>query len=117
MGNTIDTRTSAGTNYTATTARVRLTPTASELMAERLNCLPVWARAPKSGLCPYTQLSRSDLYARAASGEIRTASLRKPGQTKGVRLFHVPSILAMIERHATGPVVESTQHSGKEVTQ
>lgn len=90
-------------NQTTATSIRGLAPTADQLTAERIHGYPIWVRPPKSGTCHWTGLSRSALYALATQGLIRTASIRKSGQTKGTRLFHVPSVLALIEEHATGP--------------
>jgi len=60
--------------------------------------LPPWIRSPKSGHEHYTGFSRAKLYALAAEGKIRSVSIRDPGAIKGTRLFHLPSILAFIEK-------------------
>jgi hypothetical protein len=73
-------------------------PPAVELLAERNGGQPIWVRAPRGGgPCPWSGLSRSTLYALASEGRIRTASIRAPGSLRGVRLFHLPSIMALIE--------------------
>jgi hypothetical protein len=46
----------------------------------------------------YSGCSRAKLYEWAAKGFIRSVSIREPGRIKGVRLFHLASILAFIER-------------------
>ena len=69
------------------------------LLAEMDRGLPVWVRAPVSGPEHYTGFSRSKLYELAASGAIRSTSIREPGQLKGTRLFHLASILAFIEKN------------------
>lgn len=70
----------------------------AELLSERQNTLPVWIRAPKSGVEYYTGLSRAKLYEWKAKGYIRSVSIREPGQIKGTRLFHLASIFAAIEK-------------------
>lgn len=45
----------------------------------------------------HTGLSRSHLYLLANEGKIQTVSLRKPGSTRGKRLWHLPSILAYLK--------------------
>lgn len=75
----------------------KLSPSASELMAERNGVLPVWVRAPKIGTERFSGLSRAKLYELAGERKIKTASLRKPGQLRGCRLFHLDSILKFIE--------------------
>lgn len=77
----------------------RRAPTrAAELASERDGNLPVWVRAPKRGHEFYSGCSRPKLYEWAAKGYIRSISIREPGQVKGVRLFHLASILAFIEK-------------------
>ena len=77
--------------------------TSNQTISERVFTYPIWVRPPKGGLCPYTCLSRAALYGYAEKGLIRTAKLRLEGKQKGTRFFHVPSILALIDKHATGP--------------
>ncbi|HKW28237.1 MAG TPA: hypothetical protein VJT54_02810 [Verrucomicrobiae bacterium] len=75
---------------------------AAQLAAERDGHLPVWIRAPKHGHEFYSGCSRAKLYEWAGKGFIRSVSIRELGQIKGVRLFHLASILAFIERCETG---------------
>ncbi|TAL05859.1 MAG: hypothetical protein EPO07_02885 [Verrucomicrobia bacterium] len=78
----------------------RLTNVARDLpaqMAEREGVLPVWVRAPKRGHEFYSGCSRPKLYEWAGKNYIRSVSIREPGRIKGVRLFHLASILAFIE--------------------
>ena len=60
--------------------------------------LPVWVRAPKRGHEFYSGCTRPKLYEWAGKNLIRSVSIREPGKIKGVRLFHLASILAFIER-------------------
>jgi hypothetical protein len=71
---------------------------AAQLASERDGNLPVWVRAPKRGHEFYSGCSRPKLYEWAVKGFIRSVSIREPGRIKGVRLFHLASILAFIER-------------------
>jgi hypothetical protein len=71
---------------------------ATQFASERDGNLPVWVRAPKCGHEFYTGCSRPKLYEWAAKGFIRSVSIREPGRVKGVRLFHLASIFAFIER-------------------
>ncbi|MGA3144203.1 MAG: hypothetical protein ABSF10_14445 [Verrucomicrobiota bacterium] len=71
---------------------------AAQFMADRDGGLPVWVRAPKRGHEFYSGCSRAKLYEWAAKGFIRSVSIREPGRIKGVRLFHLASILAFIEQ-------------------
>jgi len=75
-----------------------LRPSSAVFMAERDHDLPVWVRAPKRGHEFYSGCSRPKLYDWAGKGFIRSVSIREPGRIKGVRLFHLASILAFIER-------------------
>jgi hypothetical protein len=76
----------------------RENPRAAQLVAERDGNLPVWVRAPKYGHEFFSGCSRAKLYEWAAKGFIRSVSIREPGRIKGVRLFHLASILSFIER-------------------
>jgi hypothetical protein len=57
-----------------------------------------WIRIPSKGYCPNTGLSRSHLFALIAEGEIKSRSLKKPGNTRGPRLVWLPSVFEYIER-------------------
>ncbi len=71
--------------------------TRQEIITEKSNSgLPVWIRPPKSGTEFYSGLSRAKLYELATDGLIQSRSLRKAGQLKGTRLFHLQSILDFI---------------------
>ena len=74
---------------------------AAQFVCDREGNLPVWVRAPKFGHEFYSGCSRPKLYDWAAKGFIRSVSIREPGRIKGVRLFHLASILAFIERCET----------------
>jgi hypothetical protein len=76
----------------------RLSPKAGELLTERTNGLPIWIRSPKVGTEFYSGFSRAKLYEAATSGNIRSVSIRAPGQVKGTRLFHLQSILDFIAK-------------------
>jgi hypothetical protein len=78
-----------------------LAPSAAQIMADRDGSLPVWVRAPKRGHEFYSGCTRPKLYEWAGKGFIRSVSIREPGKIKGVRLFHLASILAFIERCET----------------
>jgi hypothetical protein len=71
---------------------------AAQLVSERDRNLPVWVRAPKFGHEFYSGCTRPKLYEWAAKGFIRSVSIREPGRVKGVRLFHLASIFAFVER-------------------
>ncbi|MEY4387966.1 MAG: hypothetical protein RLY20_3249 [Verrucomicrobiota bacterium] len=83
------------------TQKSRLACAAEELrsqMSERDGALPVWVRAPKRGHEFFSGCSRPKLYEWAGKNFIRSVSIREPGRIKGVRLFHLASILAFIEQ-------------------
>jgi hypothetical protein len=71
---------------------------AAEIASDREGNLPVWVRAPKHGHEFYSGCTRPKLYEWAAKGFIRSVSIREPGRIRGVRLFHLASILGFIER-------------------
>ena len=71
---------------------------AAQFISDREGNLPVWVRAPKHGHEFYSGCTRPKLYEWAAKGFIRSVSIREPGRIRGVRLFHLASILAFIER-------------------
>jgi hypothetical protein len=60
--------------------------------------LPVWIRAPKSGVEFYSGQSRAKLYDWAAKGYIRSVGIRERGVSRGIRVFHLGSILDFIAR-------------------
>lgn len=83
-------------------------PRAAQLAAERDGNLPVWVRAPKYGHEFFSGCSRAKLYEWAGKGFIRSVSIREPGRIKGVRLFHLASILSFIERCEVAALVPET---------
>jgi len=78
--------------------RRKLSPQVAEMVAEKDGLLPVWIRSPKSGPEHYSGFTRSKLYQLATEGHIRSVSIREPGKVKGVRLFHLVSVLDYIAR-------------------
>ena len=58
----------------------------------------VWDRLPSRG--KYNGASRAYWYQQINAGTIRSASIKKPGQQRGMRLVWRPSVLAFIERYA-----------------
>ncbi len=78
-----------------------LAPSAAQIMADRDDSMPVWVRAPKRGHEFYSGCTRPKLYEWAGKGLIRSVSIREPGKIKGVRLFHLGSILLFIEAFET----------------
>lgn len=89
-------------------SKTRLAPQARELLNDQHNGRPVWIRCPKQGVDFYSGFSRARLYQGAADGDFRSVSIRKPGQTKGTRLFHLQSVLDYIEKCEQTAVKEGT---------
>ena len=87
-----------GSESTARQTNTRPIPEkARELLNTQQNGKPEWIRAPRGGGVEfYTGFSRARLYQGAKDKEFRSVSIRKPGQTKGCRLFHLQSILDFI---------------------
>ena len=67
------------------------------LAAQELLNNPEWARLPKSGQ-RLLGFSRSTIYVFATEGSIVTRSLKRPGQKRGMRFVHLPSLAALIEQ-------------------
>ena len=82
----------------ASPARKRAEACVAELLADRESNQPIWIRSPKSGPEHFTGFSRAKLYEGAGKGFWRSVSIRQPGQTRGTRLFNLPSILSFIEK-------------------
>lgn len=59
--------------------------------------VPVWVRAPSHGPEFFSGFSRAKLYQLAAEGRIKTKSIHDPGKERGTRLFHLGSILELID--------------------
>ena len=81
---------------------------AARIASERDGDLPVWVRAPKRGHEFYSGCSRPKLHEWAAKSFIRSVSMREPGRVKGVRLFHLASILAFIEQYEANAFTRET---------
>lgn len=101
---------SANTSASALHRTTRLSAKLEELLSDHSGPLPVWIRAPKKGVEYFSGASRAKLYEWAGKNLIRSVSIREPGQVKGVRLFHLGSLLNFIARceaSATGhPALE-----------
>lgn len=100
------------TRATATPLAKSVSRRVEQLLADLQNHLPVWIRSPKSGVEHYSGFSRAKLYEGAARGHFRSVSIREPGQTKGTRLFHLPSLLQFIERCEAEAKEANAQRSG-----
>ena len=62
---------------------------------------PRWIRLPSKGRCPETGFTRPALYALIASGQVKTACIRRPGTVRGQRFIYLPSLLSLLDRAAT----------------
>jgi hypothetical protein len=58
-----------------------------------------WIRLPSTGREPTTGLTRPHYYQLINKGAVKSAVLRRPGCTTGVRLVWLPSVLEYIEAH------------------
>jgi hypothetical protein len=56
---------------------------------------PEWARFPKAGE-RLNGFTRSVLYDLAAQGKIVTRSLKRPGQTRGIRFVNIASLAELL---------------------
>lgn len=66
--------------------------------------LPAYVRMPQPGCaCPITGLRRGALYELARAGKIKTATIRRKGSMRGIRLVHVESLLAYVASCADAP--------------
>ena len=61
-----------------------------------------WIRIPTRGHCPHAGISRGAYYDLIKANKIRTASLRRPGAVRGMRLVWLPSIMAYLDKFASG---------------
>jgi hypothetical protein len=63
---------------------------------------PCFVRLPKPGtLCPFTGLSRTQMYLLCKSGKVKSYSLKRRGARRGVRLIDFQSLVAAIEEFAS----------------
>ena len=63
---------------------------------------PRFVRLPKPGtLCPFTGLSRTQIYLLCKSGKVKSHSLKRRGTYRGVRLIDFQSLVSAIEEFAS----------------
>jgi hypothetical protein len=93
--------------------KLKLALKAAGLLAERVDALPVWVRAPKTGPEYWAGFTRAKLYQLAGEGKIRSVSIREPGKLTGVRLFHLGSILQFIERCEQAAIADMEKEGAK----
>jgi|SRR5208282_1780342 len=69
---------------------------------------PRFVRLPKPGtLCPFTGLSRTQIYLLCKSGKVKSHSLKRRGTCRGVRLIDYQSLVAAIEEFASAEEQEN----------
>jgi hypothetical protein len=69
---------------------------------------PRFVRLPKPGtLCPFTGLSRTQIYLLCKSGKIKSHSLKRHGTCRGVRLIDFQSLVTAIEEFASAEEQEN----------
>ena len=85
-------------------AEMRDTGTAASV----LQLQPRFVRLPTPGShCPFTGLSRTQIYLMCKFGKIKSHSLKRPGTCRGVRLIDYQSLVAAIEEFASDEEHES----------
>lgn len=66
--------------------------------------LPAYVRMPQpGGACPITGLRRGALYELAREGKIKTATIRRKGSMRGIRLVNVESLLLFVNQCQDSP--------------
>ncbi len=71
---------------------------------------PRFVRLPKPGtLCPFTGLSRTQIYLLCKSGKVKSHSLKRRGTCRGVRLIDFQSLVAAIEEFASAEKQETQE--------
>ena len=69
---------------------------------------PRFVRLPKPGtLCPFTGLSRTQIYLLCKSGKVKSHSLKRRGTCRGVRLIDFQSLVSAIEEFASAEEQEN----------
>jgi hypothetical protein len=71
---------------------------------------PRFVRLPKPGtLCPFTGLSRTQMYLLCKSGKVKSYSLKRRGACRGVRLIDYESLVIVIQEFASIEEQENQQ--------
>ena len=73
------------------------------------NTAPRWSRAKL--IKNLNGVSSAQLYRYAQNGMIRTSNLRRPGQTRGVRLYSLTDVEQLIDDGIESPRGTSPNHS------
>jgi hypothetical protein len=69
---------------------------------------PRFIRLPKPGaLCPFTGLSRTQIYLMCKSGKVISHSLKRRGTVRGCRLIDFQSLVAAIQEFASAEEQEN----------
>ena len=70
---------------------------------------PRFIRLPKPGtLCPFTGLSRTQIYLMCKSGKVKSHSLKRRGTCRGVRLIDFQNLVAAIQEFVSAEEQETT---------
>ena len=88
----------------------------SDRLAVQAVSKPAYLRLPRSGeRCPYSGMSRSQLWNQIKSGEIKSISLQRRGTCRGTRLIVVSSLDAWLAKQVPAEVQEAQlgQEGGK----
>jgi hypothetical protein len=85
------------------------TPADAAACVSQLQMLqPRFIRLPKPGtLCPFTGLSRTQIYLMCKSGKVKSHSLKRRGTCRGVRLIDFQSLVAAIQEFASAEEQEN----------
>jgi len=69
---------------------------------------PRFVRLPKPGtLCPFTGLSRTQMYLMCKSGKVKSHSLKRRGTCRGIRLVDYQSLVTVIQEFASAEQQEA----------
>ena len=89
-----------------TSANINEPPNDAAASASQLQ--PRFVRLPKPGtLCPFTGLSRTQIYLMCKSGKVKSHSLKRRGTCRGVRLIDYPSLVSAIQEFASAEEQEA----------
>jgi hypothetical protein len=75
-----------------------------------LQLQPRLVRLPKPGtLCPFTGLSRTQIYLLCKSGNVKSHNLKRRGTCRGIRLIDFQSLVAAVEEFASAENQETQE--------
>jgi hypothetical protein len=70
---------------------------------------PRFVRLPKPGtLCPFTGLSRTQIYVLCKTGRVKSFSLKRRGTSRGCRLIDAESLVTAIQEFSTNERAEQS---------